>query len=142
MDRSSGRIGGGITPFSKQPYVTLSRHTAPSRGPTDTPKAGSKSLHPRTNNPISSRPPSSFYSCSRILFSRLDSICNMPTGNKKPLRYQLKAIERERTNNNNSRGGGGGREDIVGWEGTLVGWGEPFSPPPNPTHGAAAGWGF
>ncbi|KAL3516636.1 hypothetical protein ACH5RR_023538 [Cinchona calisaya] len=24
-------IGGGITPFSKKPYVTLSRHTAPSR---------------------------------------------------------------------------------------------------------------
>nr|CAN65986.1 hypothetical protein VITISV_042143 [Vitis vinifera] len=23
--------GGGITPFSKEPYVTLSRHTAPSR---------------------------------------------------------------------------------------------------------------
>lgn len=31
MDRSSGLIGGGITPFSKEPYVTLSRHTAPSR---------------------------------------------------------------------------------------------------------------
>lgn len=31
MDRSSGLIGGGITPFSKKPYVTLSRHTAPSR---------------------------------------------------------------------------------------------------------------
>ena len=28
MDRSSGLIGGGITPFSKEPYVTLSRHTA------------------------------------------------------------------------------------------------------------------
>jgi len=31
VDRSSGLIGGGITPFSKKPYVTLSRHTAPPR---------------------------------------------------------------------------------------------------------------
>lgn len=31
MDRSLGLIGGGITPFSKKPYVTLSHHTAPSR---------------------------------------------------------------------------------------------------------------
>ena len=30
MDRSSGLIGGGITPFSKEPYVRLSPHTAPS----------------------------------------------------------------------------------------------------------------
>jgi hypothetical protein len=29
-DRSSGLIGGGITPFSKEPYVRLSPHTAPS----------------------------------------------------------------------------------------------------------------
>ncbi|KAL5840737.1 hypothetical protein ACOSQ4_013345 [Xanthoceras sorbifolium] len=31
MDRSSGLIGGGITLFSKEPYVTLSHHTTPSR---------------------------------------------------------------------------------------------------------------
>ena len=31
MDCSSVLRGGGIIPFSKEPYMTLSRHTAPSR---------------------------------------------------------------------------------------------------------------
>jgi len=38
VDHSLVLIGGGLTPFSKEPYVTLSRHTAPPWDPYATPQ--------------------------------------------------------------------------------------------------------